>query len=146
MSLDSLRKLRAQTEEALTMELAQITQKLVRIEQQCRTLEAKINSETATYRLQTEQGLAIEAMLEWQGRMGSQRAAFKRVRRGIDELTEAWTSTQARLVEATQERKVLDRLAERQREAHRVEGRRQEQRATDEAASRQRSFLGDGLS
>ena len=61
MRLDSLRKLRVQTQEALTMELAQATQKLVGMEQRCNALEAQIQSDTSAYRIHTEQGLMIEA-------------------------------------------------------------------------------------
>jgi flagellar FliJ protein len=146
MSLDSLRKLRVRAQEALTMELAQVTQELVRIEQRCDALEAKIRSETSAYRLETERGLVIEAMLEWEGRLDSQGAALKQARNAISDLTQAWTGIHTRLIEATQERRVLDRLAERQGEAHRAELRRREQRATDEAAGRRRPSPGKDLS
>jgi flagellar export protein FliJ len=146
MSLDALRNLRARAQESLTMELARVTQELVRMEQRCDALDAQIQSDTSAYRLHTEQGLLIEAMLEWQGRLESQRAALTQARSAIGHLTEVWTRTNARLVEATQERKVLDRLAERQREAYDAELRRREQQATDEAAGRIRLFSGKDLS
>lgn len=136
MRLDSLRKLRVQTQEALTMELARVTQELVRMEQRCDTLDAQIQSDTSAYRLQTEQGLVIEALLEWRGRLDLQRAALTQARSAVGHLIEAWTSAHIRLVEATQERKILDRLLERQREAHDAELQRREQQATDEAAGR----------
>lgn len=136
MRLDSLQKLRIQTEGALTMELAQVTQELVRMQQRCDRLDAQIQSDTSAYRLQTEQGLVIEALLEWQGRLDLQRAALIQARSAAGHLIEVWTSTHLRLVEATQERKILDRLIERQREAHEAELQRREQQATDEAVGR----------
>jgi flagellar protein FliJ len=145
MSLEALRKLRAQTEEALTMELAQVTHQLIRMEQRCDVLDAQIQSEASAYRLQTEQGLIIEAMLEWQGRLDSEQAALQQARSTIGHLTELWGSTHARLIEATQERKVLDRFVERQREMKRTELRRREQQVTDEAAGRLRSSFGRGV-
>lgn len=138
MSLDALRKVRARAQEAITMELAEVTQNLMRMERQCEALEAQIQSEASAYQLQTERGLAVEAMLEWQRRLDSRRTALLQARHAIGNLTEAWAVVQARLIEATQERKVLDRFAERQREAHEAERRRGEQRATDEAAGRLR--------
>jgi flagellar FliJ protein len=136
MRLDSLLKLRVQAQEALMMELAQVTQQLVRMEQQCEALDAEIQSDTSAYRLQTEQGLVIEALWEWQGRLDVRRAASTQARSAVGRLTEVWTSAHDRLVEATQERKILERLIERQREAHDTELRRREQQATDEAAGR----------
>lgn len=146
MSLESLRTLRAQAEEAITMELAQITQDLVRMEQRCQALDAKIQAEAATYRLQTEQGMAIEYVLEWHGRLEAQQTALKEARHAVAALAEAWNQTQARLIEASQERKILGRLADRRQQAHVSKLRRLEQLATDEAANRQRFSAGEGLS
>lgn len=143
MSLESVRKLRAQTEEVVTMELAHITQELVRLEQQCRSLDAVIQADAEAYGVQTEQGLAIEAVLEWHERMDSQQSALKRARGAVDDLTALWKRTHTRLVEAAQERKILDRLAERHCEAHRVEVRHREQVAMDDAASRRTSSGGE---
>ena len=68
--------------------------------------------------------------------MDEARAAVQQSRRVIADLTDRWTQAQARLLVATQERTVLDRLAERHENAQREDARRREQRATDEAASR----------
>ena len=139
MSLAALRKLRARTEESLMMELAQITQALARSEGRCRDMEAQIQKDTAIYDRQSMQGLTIEEWLEWQGRMDSQQAALRQVRREIAQTVEAWQHTRALLVEAGQERKLLDLVADKRHEAQRVEAGRQEQQATDEAASRRYS-------
>jgi flagellar export protein FliJ len=146
MSLDALRKLRMRAEEALTMELAQVAQELIRMERQHEALEARLRSEAAAYQLQTERGLEVEAMLEWQGRLDSARTLLQRTRHAIGSLTEAWAGTQARLIEAARDRKVLDRLAERRRLAQDAEIRRRERQAMDEAAGRHRLFPGKGLS
>lgn len=145
MSLDSLRRLKERAEEAVMMELAQITQDLAGMERRCHALTAQLESDAAAFLVRAEQGMAIEAMLEWQGRMDNERAAVQRSRRRIAELTDRWKQAQARLVVATQERKVLDRLAERQRAAHRTDVERREQRATDEAATRLRLWSGKSL-
>jgi flagellar export protein FliJ len=139
MSLESLRKLRAQTVETLMMEMAQITRTLVQCETQYHDIEAQIQQDVVSYDRQTVQGLTIEAWLEWQGRMDSQQAALVRVRREIDQAVEAWQHTKALLVEASQESKLLDRVADKRREAQHADEARQEQRTTDEAASRRYS-------
>ena len=139
MSLESLRKLRAQAVETLMMELAQITRVLTQNEERCRDLEAQIQKDVVMYDRQSAQGLTIEAWLEWQGRIDSQQAALRQMRREIDQAVEAWQRTKALLVEASQDRKLLDRVADHRREVQRTEAGRQEQRTTDEAASRRYS-------
>jgi flagellar FliJ protein len=136
MSLESLRKLRAQTVETLMMELAQITRTLTQSEERYRDIETQIQKDVVIYDRQSAQGLTIEAWLEWQGRMDSQQAALRQVRREIDQAIEAWQHSKTLLVEASQESKLLDRVADKRREAQRAEAGRQEQRTTDEAASR----------
>lgn len=62
------------------------------------------------------------------------------MRREIDQAAEASQRTKALLVQAGQERKLLDLVAAKRREAQRAETERQEQRTTDEAASRRYSI------
>jgi flagellar protein FliJ len=139
MSLASLQKLRAQTVETLMMELARITRTLAQSEERYRDLKATMQQEVVTYDRESVQGLTIEAWLEWQGRMDSQQAALRRARREIDQAVEAWQQTKALLVEASQERKLVDLVADKRRDAQRADAARQEQRTTDEAASRRYS-------
>jgi flagellar export protein FliJ len=139
MSLDALQKLRAQTVEALMMELAQIAQVLTRHEERYHSIEEQIQVDSAAYFRQAEQGLTIEAVLEWQGHMNSQQAVLRQVRFEIDRAALAWQRTKALLVEASQERKLLDVVADKRRDAKRAETGRHEQRVTDEAATRRYS-------
>ena len=139
MSLESLRKLRAQTVEALMMELAQIARALAQSEERYQDLEATMQQDVVTYDRESVQGLTIEAWLEWQGRMDSQQAALRRVRREIAQAVEAWRRTKELLVEANQERKLVDLVADKRHDAQRADAARQEQRTTDEAASRRYS-------
>jgi flagellar protein FliJ len=139
MSLDALRKLRAQTVEALMMELAQIAQVLTHHEERYHSIEDHIQMDSASYDRQAAQGLTIEAVVEWQGHMNSQQAVLRQVRREIDQATLAWQRTKALLVEASQERKLLDVVADKRQDAQRAETGRQEQRVTDEAANRRYS-------
>jgi flagellar export protein FliJ len=145
MSLDSLRRLKERAEEAVMMELAQITRDLAGMERRYDALTAQLESDAAAFLVHAEQGMAIESVLEWQGRMDEERAAVQRSRRVIADLTGRWKLAQARLVVATQERKVLDRLAERQLAAHCADVQRREQQATDEAATRLRLWSGKSL-
>lgn len=146
MSLEALRRLKERAEEAVMMELTQIAHELAGMERRCDALTAQMDLDAAAFRAHAQQGMAIEAVLEWQGRMDEKRAAVQQSRRMIAELTDRWKQAEARLVAATQERKVLDRLVERQQAAHRADVQRREQRATDEAATRLRLWSGKGLS
>ena len=141
MSLESLRKLRAQTVERLMLELAQATRTLTQSEERCRDIEAQIQKDVVIYDRQSAQGLRIEAWLEWQGRIESQQAALRRVRCEIAQAVEAWQHTKALLVEASQERRLLDVLPDKRDEAQRARVGRQEQRTMDEGASRRYSVV-----
>ncbi|MDH5348814.1 MAG: flagellar FliJ family protein [Nitrospira sp.] len=136
MSLDSLRKLRGQAVEALMMELGHIAQSLSRSEERYRKIETEMVEDANTYSQQTQQGLTIEAMLEWQVRMYSQQTALRQAHLVIEQETLSWQRINKLLVEANQECKLLDRILEQREATQCAEVARQEQRATDEAASR----------
>lgn len=136
MSLDALRRLRAEAVEVLVMELSRMTQTLARCEERHRTLEAKLLAERDQYTHDTQAGLTIEALLEWQGRLESHQAALRQVRFEIEHAAASWTDTNNLLVQASQEAKLLDRVLEQREATTRAEQARQEQRVMDEAASR----------
>ncbi len=136
MSLEALQKLRAQNVETLMMELAQITQTLTRSEEHCRVLEAHIQSDIVTYQEQAQRGMTVETLVEWQGRINAQQAALHRTRHEVEHVAMAWQQTKARLVEANQDCKLLDRIVDQRRSAQRTEAAHREQQATDEAAVR----------
>jgi flagellar export protein FliJ len=136
MSLNALRKLHEQRVEALMMELAQIAQSLSRNEERYRQVEAEMQADTERYRQDMQQGLAIEGLLEWEARLGSQEATLHQVHRDIEQAALLWNRTNSLLVEASQECKVLDRVLERREAIHRADVARQEQQTMDEAASR----------
>lgn len=136
MSLDALRKLHGQTVETLMMELGHIAQSLSLTEEQYRRMETEMVTDAEKYSRETQQGMSIEAMLEWQARMHAQQAALHQVHLEIEQATLLWQHTNALLVEASQECKLVDRVLEQREITKRVDVARQEQRATDEAASR----------
>ena len=140
MSLDSIRKVHAQTVESLMMELSHIVQALTHSEEQYRTMEVQLQADTETYAQQARQGLTIEDLLQWQATLDAQRSALQQVRAAIDHASDLWQQTQERLVVARQECKLLERVAEQRRSVVRTAHARREQWATDEAASRQVSM------
>lgn len=144
MSLDSIRKVRAQTVESLMMELSHIAQTLTRSEEQYRAMEVQIQADAEAYARQAGEGLTIEDLLQWQAKMDAQRSALGQVRLAIDHSTSLWQQTQERLVEARQECKLLERVAEQRQSVVRAAHARREQWATDEAAGRQVSMRSRG--
>jgi flagellar export protein FliJ len=146
MSLDSIRKMHEQTVESLMMELSHIARTLTRSEEQYRAMDSQMQTDADVYARHAKQGLTIEAVLEWQGKMDAQRTALQQVRATIDRTTGLWQQTQERLVEARQECKLLERVAEQRQAAVRGAAARREQWATDEAASRQVSIRSRGHS
>lgn len=118
------------------MELGRIAQTLSLGEERSREIEAEMRVDAERYRQHTRQGLTIEALLEWQARMAAQEAILRRIRIEIEQAALSWTRTTTLLVEANRECKVLDRVLERREAIKRAEVARQEQRMTDEAASR----------
>ncbi|MBS0156120.1 MAG: flagellar FliJ family protein [Nitrospira sp.] len=146
MSLDSIRKVHAQTVELLMMELSDIAHTLTRSEEQYRSMEIQIQRDAETYAQRTRQGITIEELLEWQGKMSAHRDALQEVRASINRATGLWQQTQERLIQARQECKLLERVAERRKTAVCAVMARREQRETDEAAHRQVSIRGNGKS
>jgi len=144
MSLDSIRKLRAQTVESLMMELSHLAQTLTHSEEQSRAMETRIQTDAEIYAQHAGQGLTIEEVLEWQAKLDAQRSALQRVRATITHTTSLWQQTKDRLVEARQEYKLLERVAEQRQAAVQTAIARREQRAADEAASRQVFVQGRG--
>lgn len=141
-SLDSIRKVRAQTVESLMMELSHIAQALTRSEAQYRAMKGQIQADTEAYAEQAGRGLTIEELLQWQGKLDAQRSALQQVRAAIDHGTGLWQQTQERLVEARQECKLLERVVDQRQTAVRAVITRREQWAEDETASR-RVFIRD---
>jgi len=118
------------------MELGQIAQSLSRSEERYRRMENEMLEDAEAYSQQAKQGMTIEAMLEWQVRMHSQQETLRQAHLVIEQTTLSWQRTNNLLVEANQECKLLDRILEQREAAQCADVARQEQRATDEAASR----------
>ncbi len=142
MSLDSIRKIRAQTVESLMMELSRIAHTLTHNEEQYRIMEIQSRTDAEAYAQQAGQGLMIEDLLEWQEKLDAQRSALQQVRAAIDDASRLWQQTKERLVEARQECRLLEKVAERRQIAVRAAISRREQRVADEAAHRQVSIRG----
>jgi flagellar export protein FliJ len=142
MSVQSLQHYRTQVEEQLKMELAEVTQHLLQSEQSCARLADEQQQQEERYRKETSQGVTIEQLLQWQSHFEAQAAAMEQARRTVIHWQAQWDDVRTRVVAASQDRRTLDRLIARYREAARTDERRREQSATDESAHHR--FVGQG--
>ena len=142
MSVRSLQHYRVQVEEQLKMELAEVTQHLLQAEQSCARLTDDQSQQEARYREETSRGLTIEQLLQWQSHFEAQAAAMEQTRRAMAHWQTQWDEVRVRVVAASQDRRTLDRLIARYREAAQSEERRREQSATDESAHHR--YIGQG--
>lgn len=146
MSVQSLQHYRIQVEEQLKMELAEVTQQLLQAEQSIARLADDQRQQEERYREETSQGLTIEQLLQWQSHFEAQASAAEQARRTMAHRQLQWDEARAKLVAASQDRRTLDRLIARYREAAQADVRRREQMATDESAHHRFSGQGDALS
>ena len=128
------------------MELAEVTQQLLQAEQSIARLADDQRLQEGRYRDETRQGLTIEQLLQWQSHFEAQASATEQARRTLAHWQSQWDEVRTRLVDASQDRRTLDRLIARYREAAQTELRRREQMATDESAHHRFSGQGDALS
>lgn len=142
MSVRSLQHYRTQVEEQLKMELAEVTQHLLQSEQSCARLADELHQQEDRYRKETSQGITIEQLLQWQSHFEAQASAMEQARRTVIHWQAQWDDIRTRVVAASQDRRTLDRLIARYREAAQTDERRREQSATDESAHHR--FVGQG--
>lgn len=142
MSVRSLQHYRTQVEEQLKMELAEVTQHLLQSEQSCARLADELQQQEDRYRKETSQGITIEQLLQWQSHFEAQASSMEQARRTVIHWQAQWDDIRTRVVAASQDRRTLDRLIARYREAAQADERRREQSATDESAHHR--FVGQG--
>lgn len=142
MSVQSLQHYRTQVEEQLKMELAEVTQHLLQAEQSCARLTDDQHLQEERYRKETSQGLTIEQLLQWQSHFEALASAMEQARRTVVHWQGQWDEVRMRVVAASQDRRTLDRLIARYRDAAQTDARRREQSATDESAHHR--YVGQG--
>lgn len=142
MSIKSLQHYRSQIEEQLKMELADVIRQLSQAEQSIARLTENQRHHEERYREETGQGITIEQLLQWQSHFEALAAATEQARRTMAYWQAQSDEARAKVVAASQDRRTLDRLIARYREASQAELRRREQLATDESAHHR--FAGQG--
>ena len=136
MKLDSVRRYRAQVEDVLHMDLLRARQTLQDAETTCHTLDAQMRMTAERYFAKVSAGMALEEFLEWQVTFDAEAALLTQARQVEGRLRDEWHQKQNDLRDAMQERRTLDRLAERVRLQHQALQHRVEQAQMDEAARR----------
>jgi len=136
MRLGVLRRYRAQVEEVVRMDLFRLRQELHGLEARARLSEERLRCTADEYAGKAAGGLALDEFLVWQSRLTADTAKSAAARRMEGQLREAWDRKQGELREAMQDRRTLDRLAERIRQQRRLVQSRVDQMEMDEAARR----------
>jgi len=136
MKLDAIRRYRAQVEDVLRMDLLRARQNLQDAETACHALDAQMRETVERYCVKASAGMALEEFFEWQATYDAEAAMHTQARLVEERFRNEWHQKQNDLRDAMQERRTLDRLAERVRLQQRVAQHRVEQMQMDEAARR----------
>jgi flagellar export protein FliJ len=136
MKLAVLRRYRAQVEEVVRMDLLRLGQELHDIEARARLLEELVRNTTAEFSGKASGGLALDEFLVWQSRLTAATSKSAAAKQMEGQLRAGWDQKQGELREAMQDRRTLDRLAERMRQQRRLVQSRVDQMEMDEAARR----------
>ena len=136
MKLDVLRRYRAQLEEVARMDLFQLRQDLHEAEARVRLLDEHMKLTTNAYLAKAGTGVALDEFLVWQSRFQAGTSLLAQARQEEVRLSGAWSQKQAELREAMQDRRTVDRLAERICQQRQLVQDRIDQMEMDEAARR----------
>lgn len=136
MKLGVLRRYRAQVEEVVRMDLFRLRMELQDMEARARLLEERMRRTTEEYSGKAAGGLALDEFLVWQSRLIADTSMSAAARQMEGQLREAWDQKQGELREAMQDRRTLDRLAERIGQRRRLVQNRVDQMEMDEAVRR----------
>jgi flagellar export protein FliJ len=136
MKLDVLRRYRAQLEEVARMDLFQLRQDLHEAEARARLLDEHMKLTTDAYLAKAGGVVALDEFLVWQSRFQAGTSLLAQARQEEVRLSEAWGQKQNELREAMQDRRTVDRLAERMRQQRQLVQDRIDQMEMDEAARR----------
>jgi flagellar export protein FliJ len=142
MKLDAVRRYRAQVEEVLRMDLLRARQDLQDAETTCHALDAQMRETVEHYCAKASTGMAPEEFFEWQATCDAEAAMLAQAQQLEGRCRDEWHQKQSDLRDAMQERRTLDRLAERVRLQQRVLQHRVEQMQMDEAARRTGAMSG----
>ncbi|MEK7351302.1 MAG: flagellar FliJ family protein [Nitrospirota bacterium] len=136
MKLDVLRRYRAQLEEVVRMDLFQLRKDLHEAEARARLLNEHMRLTTDAYLAKAEGVVALDEFLVWQSRFQAGTSLLAQARQEEVRLSEAWSQKQNELRDAVQDRRTVDRLAERMRQQRQLVQDRIDQMEMDEAARR----------
>jgi flagellar export protein FliJ len=138
VNLSRLLAYRRQIEDALRIELATTARLLQEAAEQAAACEAEAKAKQRRYAEAVQRGLMVEEAHRWYEDI--EQASIKAIRSAETHaaLHREWIDKQSVVVEAMQERKKLDILVSRRKEAQQQEQLYEDQRLMDEQAARRR--------
>jgi flagellar export protein FliJ len=140
MNLSRLLAYRSQIEEALHIELAAAARRLQEAMERSAACEAEVTDKQRRYAEAGRTGLTVDDAHRWYMDIESASIKAARAADAHDRLHRDWTSVQADLIVAMQERKKLDILIRRRLEVLQQAQLHEDQRLMDEQAARRRAW------
>ena len=138
MNLPRLLAYRSQIEEALRIELAAAARALQEAAERSVSCEEEATVKQRRYADAARDGLTVEETCRWYDEIETASVAAGRAAEAHRRLHHEWLEKQGVVVEAMRERKKLDILVKRQREARQQEQLHEDQRLMDEVAARRK--------
>ncbi|MEO8338401.1 MAG: flagellar FliJ family protein [Nitrospirota bacterium] len=136
MKLDVLRRYRTQLEEVVRMDLFRLRQEIQDSEARTHLLDAQMRLTTEAYLAKAGGGVALEEFLVWQSQCAAETSKLAAAKQMEGQLRVTGNQKQDELREAMQDRRTLDRLAERMQQQRLLVQDRADQMEMDEAARR----------
>ncbi len=136
MNLTVLRTYRAQLEDRLQAELAQLTESLHETETRRVQLEAEADAKAQAYLRKSQAGMTPGEAEDHYAAMDVLAGLIAQARQQEAHIQAVRKQKQADVLDAARERKKLDILADRQQQERRLRQERQVQRLLDEVAGR----------
>lgn len=143
MNLSRLLAYRSQIEEAVSIELAAAARLLQEAAERSAACEAETAVKQRRYAEAALIGLTVDEASQWYVDIDTASLTARRAAEAHSALHREWRIKQAAVIEAMQERKKLDILVRRRREAKQQEQLRADQRLMDEQAARRRAMRGE---
>lgn len=138
MNLSRLLAYRRQIEDALRIELAETARLLQEAAERSAAYEEEVSVKQRRYVEAGRGGLTVDEAHQWYADIEGASWKVARAGEAHDTLRREWSSKQADLIDAMQQRKKLDILVRRRMEARQREQLHDDQRLMDEQAARRR--------
>lgn len=142
MNLSVLRTYRAQLEETLRVELAELQRAVEQELAARRRFEEECEADACRFLAQASEGMTVDEAFMRQVRLDALTDSIRQAHEAVEEAQRRWDRKLAEVMDASRETKKIEILEKREALSQRQREKRREQGALDEAAGRR--FLSNG--